>query len=627
MFKAAKLIQLKLFLYVVILLLFLSDIADEQLFAAMSIPGDFEEYYNNGLLVLLLLSAVLLLVIEKRITKKMREQEKHYRDLIEISPDVIVIYQNQKIVFMNEPGVNMLEASHFEEIKGKDLLEFMPPKYQKIFSRRLKHVMETGELLPSQEFRMITFTKKNLSVKVRETFMTFDDKPAVMVVIKNITKSRTLEKTINHITYNDALTNLPNRKALKHDLDTIIYSAQENQTSFAVLIINMQRFRTINDSLGHAVGDIVLKLIAERLKKTNGSNTNIYRVGGNEFAIIVPGINGEADIIEFCQQVFEGFKHSFKIGDHKLKLLPSVGAAMYPKNGHTSDELLRQADIAIHYEKKQGNGMQIYEESMEKEYIERLLVEEELPKAIDSNEFQLHYQPKVNSLTQEIIGVEALIRWNSSKLGFVPPLTFIPIAEETDMIQPISEWVLQTACRQAKAWEVQSRVPVSVAINVSPKHLEQENFVEMVAKTLEETGLEGSLLQIEITETAMMSHLETASQILEELKGLGIKVAIDDFGTGFSSLNYLSKLPIDVLKIDRSFVGSLETYDNQVIVKTIIALGQSLQLEVVAEGVETKEQADFLQANGCCQVQGYLFGKPSPANEVAKMIIPPANGL
>lgn len=619
MVSFGKSTKLKLLLYLAIVFLFFLITNTEKVFSAFSISPDFENYYKNFFNVCFILISILLLFVEKTTIKVRKKFEKHYQNLINVSHDSIFIYQDQKIVFVNKLGMQMLGASDAKSILGKNLKAFFPPKYEQIISRRIKTAMETGELLPAQEIRMLSLDNKSLVVRIQETVMMFEDRPAIIITIKNLTKSKELEEKINHITYNDLLTNLPNREAFKNDLDSKIWASLVKKDLFAVLSLNMKRFKAINDSLGHSVGDILLKLITKRLKESAGQKTHIYRVGGDKFTIITPTVNKEFDIVTFCEKILKEFKYPFKVEEHDLRIILGIGVAVYPKHGTKSEELISHADIAMHYEKKQGNGLQIYDDFMKKEYLERLLIEEELPKALECNEFDLQYQPKVNTLDEKIIGVEALIRWNNSKIGFVPPLTFIPIAEEIGMIQSIGEWVLRTACQQAKKWEIETGKSVTIAVNVSPRQIEQENFVEMVAQILKETEFDGHSLQIEITETAIMNYIERVSQVLKELKELGIKIAIDDFGTGFSSLNYLSKLPIDVLKIDRSFVGNLELYDNQVIVKTIIALGISLHLEVIAEGVETEEQAAFLQANGCYQMQGYLFSKPAPAKDVSNL--------
>lgn len=438
------------------------------------------------------------------------------------------------------------------------------------------------------------------------------------------------EKNLRILAHYDSLTNLPNRAYFRTLLRRALSYAERYKVSMAVMFIDLDHFKRINDTLGHVAGDQLLKEVTDRLLKTvrsfdyiarvdeNEVSDVVSRLGGDEFILLLHNISHEQDAGKVAVRILNEISAPFKIGSEEIFISASIGIALYPSDGTDCDELIKNADIAMYHAKAaMKNNYQYYSSSMNARALESLTLESMMHKALERQEFLLHYQPKKSIAEEKVIGLEALVRWKLEDIGMIPPSQFIPIAEENGLICKIGEWVLRTACFQNKAWQEEGCEPVVMSVNLSCRQFDQKNLVEMVTKALNDAGLDPQYLELEITESALMKNPEESIGILRELKELGIKVSIDDFGTGYSSLNYLSRLPLDSLKIDRSFVMNLETNpDDAVIVDAIISLGHNLKLNVVAEGVETKEQLAYLREHGCNDIQGYLVSKPLQAAEI-----------
>ncbi|WNR44536.1 EAL domain-containing protein [Paenibacillus roseipurpureus] len=426
-------------------------------------------------------------------------------------------------------------------------------------------------------------------------------------------------KIVKYMAYHDALTGLPNQRLFKSKLVDALEDAKRNGTNVAVLYMDLDRFKLINDTLGHNVGDMLLQHVAQRIKGNLNKQATASRQGGDEFTILLPDLSHE-EIEMALQDLFTIFNKPFTLQDYQLYITPSIGISLYPNSGPDPDILIKNADTAMYRAKEKGkNTYQFFDETMEVEIRQKLNMENALRKALENEQFVLQYQPKVDVLTGRITGTEALIRWQHPALGFVPPSEFIPLAEETGLIIPIGKWVLSTACAQCKAWQVDEKLEMSVAVNLSMLQLRQENFIEMVEQVLMETGLDPQYLEIEITESSAMNNIELCIQRLIALKKLGVGISIDDFGTGYSSLAYLKQLPIDTLKIDRSFINDItNSEDDAAIVQAIIAMARILKLKVIAEGVETQEQLTLLEQYKCNAVQGYYLSRPLAAWDVVK---------
>ena len=437
--------------------------------------------------------------------------------------------------------------------------------------------------------------------------------------VLDITVRKQHEDHIQHLAYHDSLTGLPNRTLMLDRLGQGLAHAQRQHRQLAVLFIDLDRFKVINDTLGHHVGDALLKEAAGRLREAVREEDTVARLGGDEFLIVLPR---GYDAVRVARQALTLMAIPFKVFGHDLYVTASVGISVYPRDGEDSETLIKRADVALYRAKQQGRNIYRYfSADMDAQSRARLDMEQGLRRALERNELILHYQPLVDLQSMAITGAEALIRWQHPLHGLVSPTEFIPLAEETGLITPIGEWVLRTACTQARAWQKAGFTGLQLAVNVSARQLQQDNLHTHVGNILAETGLDPRWLGIEITESTVMSDPGHAIRQLHALSDMGIQIALDDFGTGYSSLGYLKRLPLDHLKIDRSFVRDIpQDGDDAAIVQAIIAMAHQLNLRVVAEGVETEAQQSFLKAQGCDEMQGYIFQRPIPGEQFAALL-------
>ncbi len=431
-----------------------------------------------------------------------------------------------------------------------------------------------------------------------------------------------LVASIRQNALHDALTGLPNRALLMDRLEQAIARAQRTETRFAVLVLDLDRFKTINDSLGHIAGDRLLVQIARRLSECLRATDTIARLGGDEFAIVVTDLTNEEGAFLVAERLQEALRAPFEIGDHRVFTSASVGITTSSEKVQRADDFLRDADTAMYRAKSQGRAHhQLFDGHMHKAAMERLSIESDIRRALERDEFVLHYQPLVALETGDIVGVEALIRWRHPERGFLPPAAFLPVAEESGLILEMSEWVMRTACEKSSQWQRELASPMRISVNVPPQQLKDPRFVQQVRDTLQRAGLPPAGLGFELVESSLVETGPTIVNNLRELRAMGIYIAIDDFGTGYSSLSYLKRLPIDALKIDRSFTQGIPSDPNDTAISTtIIAMARSLKLNVVAEGVETREQTEFLRRHGCHTAQGYFFSRPLPADECLQFV-------
>lgn len=443
-----------------------------------------------------------------------------------------------------------------------------------------------------------------------------------VAVFSDITSIKDSEQKLQHLAQHDPLTGLPNRLLFIEQLQHAIERARRHNYIVGVMFLDLDRFKNINDSLGHSAGDNLLQAVAKRLLSCAREEDTVARLGGDEFMIILEEISSAEHTAIVAQRILNEFKRPFEILGHEFYAGTSIGISTFPSDGNDAQTLIKNADTAMYRAKELGrSNYHFYSPELTAGAQHRLTLETALRHALERKEFQLHYQPQFSMDSNTIIAVEALIRWSRPGHGMVSPAEIIPLAEETGLIIPIGEWVLQTACAQAKAWSRQGTGELRVAVNVSPKQLLNSDIVLSVRKALDQTGLDPHLLELELTEDSFMAATEDILQAMNELKEIGVILSVDDFGTGYSSLNYLKRLPIDKLKIDQSFVRDIpEDTDDMAIARAVIALGHSLNLTVIAEGVETAQQLQFLQAEGCDEFQGYLCSKPLPVEELTLFI-------
>lgn len=468
----------------------------------------------------------------------------------------------------------------------------------------------------------------------------FDDQLKALSIVgmaQDITDRKQSEREIHRLAYFDSLTGLPNRVLFKDRLTQALSHARRYRTTLATLFLDLDRFKVINDTLGHNIGDLLLKSVAERLAESvrhsdsvcrslgKEENHSLARLGGDEFTVLLTNIREVQDAGKVARRILESLAQSFSIEGREIFVTVSVGIAIFPDDGDSVDALLKNADSAMYHAKEHGrNNFQFYSNTFNAAANERLSLEGELRHAIEREEFAVYYQPQIDLRTGRIIGAETLVRWQHPQRGLLPPAEFLPVAMDTGLIRTIDEWVLRTACRHNQAWQQQGKMPVRISVNVSHSLFHGNTLLSVVEENLRQTGLTPACLELELTESIAMRNLDASIAMLTTLKAMGVLLSIDDFGTGYSSLSYLQRLPINMVKIDQSFIQDILTDAHPApIIRAIIAMAHSLNLLVLAEGVEQEAQRTLLLEQGCDQAQGYLFGRPMPADAFATLLPPP----
>ena len=427
---------------------------------------------------------------------------------------------------------------------------------------------------------------------------------------------------IAYITFHDPLTGLANRSLFYDRMEKSLSRAKRSASNLALMLIDLDRFKVINDSLGRDAGDLFLKAVAEQLKSLLRDTDTVARLSGDEFVVVLENVTKAEDIENIASKILQVLAEPVDINGTEITCTASIGISLFPKDGDSTDKLLRHADLAMYRAKTAGkNRLQFYLKAMTDTAVNYLLLENDLRKAIENKDLVLFYQPQIDLQSAKVVGLEALVRWQHPEKGLVPPVEFIPLAEETGLIEPIGEWVLNHACERFKHWLDSGLNLGKIAVNLSARQFRQDNFDKIVQRALEASGLSAEYLELEITETSVMENAANTINMLNELNDMGLSLAIDDFGTGYSSLSYLKKFPIQKLKVDRSFIKDIDSNENDAaIAKSIIDLGHNMSLEVIAEGVERESQKEWLTAKGCDQVQGYFYSKPLSEEDLMKLV-------
>ncbi|MBL0388774.1 EAL domain-containing protein [Tumebacillus sp. ITR2] len=552
----------------------------------------------------------------------LKVSEQRYKSLFENNPNAIYSVDLQGRFTELNPAVERISGYTPEELLYRDHTILLLPELKdlSVLNHYANHPTEKQEVEATITHKLghqVDLSVINLPIEVEGEVIGY------FCIAKDITEQKRAERIINHMAFTDCLTDLPNRRLFRQRLTETIETAETNpDQKLAVLFIDLDRFKVINDSLGHAFGDHVLQAVSERLQSCVGEQDTLCRMGGDEFTLLLPTVKGPDCAVAMSKRIMEVVRKPLVVDGHEVHITTSIGIALYPENGLDADTLMKNADIAMYRIKEHGkNNYQLYTDVMNEDAIQHLQLERELRKAIDRDEFLLHYQPQVNVSTGQITGMEALVRWQHPHRGLLSPIHFIPLAEETGLIVPIGEWVLRKACEDGQRWLQEGRKPMRMAVNLSLIQFQEPNLVETIQQILEETGLEPRYLELEITESIAMNNVEQVVAKLERLVNLGIQISIDDFGTGFSSLSYLKKFPIHKLKIDRSFITDITSDpDDASIVSAIIAMANSLKLDLIVEGVETEDQQTYLHRLGCFEMQGYLFSRPLPAQMLEQLM-------
>jgi predicted signal transduction protein with EAL and GGDEF domain/FixJ family two-component response regulator len=522
-----------------------------------------------------------------------------------------------------------------DECVGKHVSEVLP---RDIAERMLEQVEIALRIqqVRSVEYELIRFGQ----AQHFEARLVATGPSEVLGLVRDISERKRAEEQIRRLAYCDSLTGIPNRQAFLEMLERELQRSKIGNKKFAVLFMDLDAFKRINDTLGHNVGDQLLQQVSDRLRETirpsdllsRGDSltrdgephqgTNLARLGGDEFTILIPDLDRVEHALNVAHRVKDAMRRPFAIEGHEIFVTASIGISLFPEDGDDCNSLLKYADTAMYHAKNCGkNNAKLYSSSLTMQIMSHVKLEVGLRKALQNNELYLLYQPQLDVRTSEIVGVEALVRWRHAERGVISPTEFIPLAEETGLIVPIGEWVLRTACGQARAWQKLARRPVRMAVNLSAKQFKDENLSQIVLSALHDTGLDPRLLELELTEGTLMDDAKATMATLEQLRGIGVYLSIDDFGTGYSSMNYLKRFDVRTLKIDRSFISGLpQDSENAAITRAIIAMAHGLKMMVVAEGVETGEQLVLLEEYGCDLVQGFYLGRPAPADAVTGML-------
>ncbi|WP_223701184.1 sensor domain-containing protein [Sutcliffiella deserti] len=584
--------------------------------------------FPSGIGVMVFAVSILILVtkLHTQLVEEMNkelEQQKHFlRTVIDMNPSYIYSKDEEgHYTLVNKAFANLVNRSS-ESIIGEKIEVISPsPEMTNVMDLTDKLVFQKGKMLQLEE-NFIDSSGNEKWLQTVKVPIDISGNKLVLGVSTDITERKKHENEVLFQAEHDDLTGLPNRRLFNSILPTIIHQAEKAHSKVAVMFLDLDRFKYINDSLGHDVGDLLLVEVANRLKEAikGKAGISVYRIGGDEFTFIV-STNSLPEIQELAEYLVSEFKAPFKVENSTMYITPSIGISMYPDDGHDARTLIKYADTAMYYLKEAGqNGYQFFTGEMKDVFYQKMLIEKELRPALDRQEFELHYQPKQHISKKEIHGVEALVRWKNDKLGTVSPADFIPIAEETGLILPLGEWILHTACLQNKKWQTEGYSPLQVCVNISMRQIAEKDFVDKVLHILEITELEPQYLDLEITESIAMADQQSVIDKLAALRNIGITIAMDDFGTGYSSLSYINKYPLDAVKIDQSFIRNIHQSDeNKGIVKSILAIAQQLKLKVIAEGIECKEELEFLNKEKCHYAQGYYISRPLPANEVEKL--------
>ena len=530
-----------------------------------------------------------------------------------------------EIVYVNE-GFCRMTGYAAEEVVGKTPRIFQGLKTDRVELDRLRQHLSRGE--PFEGGEVINYRKDGSEYVLDWHIVPLrDDAGGIthwLAGQRDITKRKSLEESLRYQALHDPLTGLPNRLLFMDRLEHALSLASRQTRLIMVLFVDLDDFKVVNDSLGHEAGDTLLVAVAKRLGACLRPEDTVARFGGDEFAVLLEDITVTSDADRAAERIVEGLRKPFVIEGREISISPSIGIVSATSSHDRPKDLLRKADIAMYVAKGKGKARyEVFDSTMNVRALERLELENDLRRAIERGELRVHYQPKVLVGTGKIVGTEALVRWEHPERGLLPPVAFIPIAEETDLIVPLGRWVLTEACRQTREWQelYPSDSPWVVCVNLSGRQLRHPELVKDVGRALQETGLEPENLDLEITESVLIEDQLSNLTTLRELKRLGVKLIIDDFGTDYSSLSYLKRLPADFLKIDRSFIGGLgEDPKDEGIVSAVIDLARVLGLEEIAEGVETTEQAAYLRELGCRFAQGYLFSKPLPAEEIGALL-------
>ena len=568
---------------------------------------------------------------------KLKESEKLHRFIVHSSPDLVyMLDRNGCFTFINDRIQTMLGyepeeliGRHYSELIDEDDLDLA----NNLFNERrtgeragrnveLRLRRRRGETVETSRSTSVWTELTAMGIYTDATERTRDTFIGTYGTARDISERKEAQELINFQAYHDLLTHLPNRALLRDRLSLAITQARRNRSKLATMFLDLDRFKVVNDTLGHNMGDRLLRAVANRLQGCLRGGDTLSRFGGDEFTLLLPEIRTRDDVVVIAEKILDRLNQPFVIDGHELFVGASIGIAMYPEAGETGDTLVQNADIAMYHVKSRGkNGYQFFSEEMNNQFSSRLNLERELRNGLIQGEFEVFYQPQVSLRDASIRGVEALVRWRHGERGMITPNEFLPLAQETGLIMQLDEFVQRQAFNDVAAWRRAGLGDLNISVNLTAAQIEQEGFVDKLMASIGEAGLEASCVELEITENTLMQDMEVIIPRLKEVQKLGVRIAIDDFGTGYSSLSYLQQFPIDTLKIDRGFVGDIRADETgSSIVDAIVAMARGMRLDLIAEGVENRTQLNYLREHGCDEVQGYLFSAAVPADEIEALL-------
>jgi diguanylate cyclase (GGDEF)-like protein/PAS domain S-box-containing protein len=552
----------------------------------------------------------------------LEESETRSRKLVELMPEAVLVHTEGRLVFLNEAARRLFGAPTTEDLLGTPLLDRVAPEYHADLLDAIRRVAEQPADTPALTLQMLRLDGSRADVEMTGTAIHYRNAASVLAVARDVTERHQHEAALEHQALHDLLTGLPNRTLLHDRLTQAIRHAERYGTRLGVMFIDLDKFKFINDSMGHSVGDELLRATAARLLECVRDSDTVARLGGDEFVLLIDRVGDESTLPKLAQRTVQTLGEPLMLAGQSHRVTCSIGVSVYPADGQDAEQLLRQADLAMYRAKEAGrNNFQFFTQTMQERLDAHLTLERQLLRALERDEFILHFQPQVALRSGRIVGLEALIRWQSPQLGLVPPMRFIPLAEESNLILAIGEWVLHSACAQLKTWQQRGLAIVPVAVNVAARQFTQQRVDLLTQQALQRHALEPRYLELELTESASMGDPQSTIVWMQRLKEIGVSLAIDDFGTGYSNLSYLKRFPVDKLKIDQAFIRGMtsEPRDHS-ITTAVIRLARSLGLRTIAEGVETEGQLRLLMDESCDEMQGYYFSPPRPADEIAKML-------
>jgi len=576
------------------------------------------------------------LMLEKTntiIQRKLGDSEYLHRFIVENSPDVVFMLDiDGNFTFLNDTVSTLLGykksqliGKHYSTIVARESREQARYVFMERRSgdRKSRHVELKLRCKDTAEYRYFDTSSMSVDLADGNSSDMEGRVKGTYGVARDITERKQAAELINFQAYHDLLTRLPNRTLLEDRLALAITQASRNKQKLAVMFLDLDRFKWVNDTLGHAVGDRLLQSVSHRLGKCLRKGDTLARFGGDEFALVLPQIQSQEDATIIAEKIINELKEPFEVDNHELYVTSSIGIGVYPEAGETMDALIQSADTAMYYIKERGkNGYQFFDDEMSSITDSRLVLERELRKALNENQLVVCYQPQVKAQSGKVVGFEALVRWEHPEKGLIFPGDFIPVAEETGLIIQLGNYVMETACADLRCWRKQGLEDTRVSINFSALQLDQDDFIDNIVDILNRYDIPGHCFELEITENVIMRDMVHVTQKLRRLSRLGITIAIDDFGTGYSSLSYLQQFPINTLKIDKSFINSINVSEGGTsIVDAIVAMAKGLRLNLIAEGVENLGQLDYLKGLGCHEIQGFLFGKAENAEATQKMLL------